>query len=225
MLRRDYILRMIEEFMQVLSRINSLKQSERWQEASGSVEDEFQQLLGADAQTIVRLSETELLAKIVRNTPTQAVRDRTLMVATLLSEAGDIAIAQDRTEDGRACYVKGLDLLLNVLGSEDVFECPEFVPNVELLVSKLQDGDLPPQTLVRLMQHYEQSGQFGKAEDALFSMLQQDGTNSGLLDFGLAFYRRLATRDDTALAEGNLPRSELEAGLGELESKKASLGR
>ncbi len=222
MLRRDYILRMIEEFMQVLSRINSLKKAENWQNASVAVDDAFQKLIGADACKVARLSETELLAKIVHGAPTQAVRDKTLMVTTLLAEAGEIAAAGSRIEDGNVCYLKALNLLLDVLGSEDVFECPEFVPKVELFVSRLRDCELPPRTQVRLMQYYERSGEFGKAEDALFAMLQADQTNSGLIEFGLSFYRRLAAKSDSGLAEGNLPRSEMEAGLAELESRQAS---
>ena len=224
MLRRDYILRMIEEFMQVLSRINSLKAGLLWREAAGVVDGEFQQLLNSDARTVSRMSETELLAKIVQSGPTQAVRDKTLMVATLLREAGNVAAGEERVEDSRACHLKGLNLLLDVLGSEDVFECPEFVPKVDLFVARLSDFSLPPQTQLRLMQHYERAGEFGRAEDALFSMLNEDGANTGLVEFGMAFYRRLAGQSDAALADGNLPRAELEASLAELEGRKGSNG-
>jgi hypothetical protein len=224
MLRRDYILRMIEEFVRSLARLNSLKRGENWDEASGVLDGEFHKLLEADASTIARMSETELLARIVKGAPTQAVPERSLMVATLLKEAGDVATAQDRIEDGRLAYLKGLDLLLNALGAEEAFECPEFVPTVELFVTLLREGPpLPLATQARLMQHYERVGEFGKAEDALFAMLDEDGNNSGLVEFGLAFYRRIANQSDTALTDGNLPRTELDAGLKELESRQTTL--
>jgi len=41
-IRRDYILRMIEEFIQALARVNALKQDQRWEEAAGAVDEEFQ---------------------------------------------------------------------------------------------------------------------------------------------------------------------------------------
>ena len=43
MIRRDYILRMIEEFIQVLSRINALKKGLKWDEAERLLEKEFQE--------------------------------------------------------------------------------------------------------------------------------------------------------------------------------------
>jgi hypothetical protein len=43
-IRRDYILRMIEEFVQALARISALKKDRLWQEAAGVVDEEFQRL-------------------------------------------------------------------------------------------------------------------------------------------------------------------------------------
>src|SRR6266496_2622321 len=170
MMRRDYILRMIEEFARALARINTLKNGQNWKEAAGTVDEEFQRLLGTGPEGVAILTETELLAKIVQGEATQAVREKTLIVTTLLREAGDVAVAQDRIEDGRSCYIKGLNLLLDALGRSDVFECPEFVPKVEEFVAALHDAPLPRETLGRLMEHYERAGEFGKAEDALFAM-------------------------------------------------------
>ena len=66
MIRRDYILRMIEEFVQALARISALKKDRLWQEAAGVVDEEFQRLIGTGAQAVARLTETELLARLIR---------------------------------------------------------------------------------------------------------------------------------------------------------------
>ena len=220
MIRRDYILRMIEEFIQVLARVNALKQDRRWQEAAGVVDEEFQRLIGMGAQAVARLTETELLARIIRGEPTQAVRDKTLMLTALLKEAGDVAAMQERAEESRSCYLKGLHLLLETLAHEEVFTCPDFVPQVEMFAAALRGSPLPLETQALLMQHYERSGEFAKAEDALFSMLEVEPGNAGLMDFGVSFYERLQGRSDAALASGNLPRPELEAGLAELRKRR-----
>ena len=47
MIRRDYILRMIEEFLQLLARLKSLKQEHRWEEAAGTLDEQFHRLVGA----------------------------------------------------------------------------------------------------------------------------------------------------------------------------------
>lgn len=222
MIRRDYILRMVEEFIQALARLNALKKDNRWQEADGVVDEEFQRLIGMGSQAVAQLTKTELLARLIRGEPTQAVREKTLILTALLREAGDVAATQGRVES-RACYLKGLPLLLETLTREEVFAVPEFVPRVEMFAAALHDSLLPLETQALLMQHYERSGRFAKAEDALFAMLEAEPGNAGLVDFGVTFYERLQDQSDACLAAGNLPRPELEAGLAELLGQKKKL--
>jgi hypothetical protein len=218
-IRRDYILRMIEEFIQALARVNALKQDQRWQEAAGAVDEEFQRLIGTGAQAVARLTETELLARLIRGEPTQAVHDKTLMLTALLKEAGDVAATQGRAKESRSCHLKGLHLLLETLAREEVSAVPDFVPRVEMFAAALHGSPLPLETQALLMQHYERSGQFAKAEDALFAMLETERGNAGLADFGVSFYERLQGQSDASLAAGNLPRPELEAGLADLRGR------
>ena len=220
MIRRDYILRMIEEFFRALSRIKSLKGAQQWREANAGIDEEFQRLMGMDAQAVAQLSETELLAHIVRGEPTLAVREKTLILATLLKEAGDVLTEQGREDEGRTSYLKGLHLLLDTLGRGEVFESPQFVPKVQEFVMALGESVLPLETQARLMQHYELTGEFARAEDALFAMLDAEPENAPLLELGISFYRRLESQGDARLADGNLPRAEVEAGLVDLKARK-----
>src|SRR5882672_6224016 len=191
MIRRDYILRMIEEFFQALSRIKSLKGAQQWREANAAIDQEFQRLMGMDAQGVAQMSETELLAHIVRGEPTLAVREKTLILATLLKEAGDVLTEQGRHDDSRMSYLKGLHLVLDTLGRGEVFECPQFVPKVEEFVVALCDFLLPLETQARLMQHYERTGEFAKAEDALLAKVVAEPSDGPLLVLGISFIRRV----------------------------------
>lgn len=204
----------------MLARIRSLKEGQRWAEASEDLDAEFKQLIGDGAGAVADLSESELLARIMRDGPTHLVRDKTLMLATLLKEAGDVATAEDRVKDGRECYLKALHMLLDALAQGDVFEYPEFVPTVEMLREALQRTPLPMRTHAMLMQHYERTGEFAKAEDALFAMLDAEPDNDAIVEFGIAFYQRLLTHSDTASKEANLPRAEVEEGLKELQGRR-----
>lgn len=221
MLRRDYILRMIEEFIQAVRRIRSLKNAHQWAEADAAIDDEFRRFLGEGAEKVAQLSETELLAKLVQGEPTQSVKDKTLLLVALLQEAGDLAAIQERAFASRTYYLKGLHLLLDVMASGEVYEWPEFVPKVENLLAGLEGAVLPTRTQAMLMHHYERTGQFAKAEDALFSILDGEPAHEQLLQFGLAFYERLQGQSDAALLAGNLPRPEVEAGLAEIKTRLA----
>jgi hypothetical protein len=222
MIRRDYILRMVEEFFEALRKIRALKKGERWEAASSALDAEFEKLVGAGPQAVARLSGVELLARLSEGEPTQVVRQKTLILTSLLGEAGDIATAGAQIAESREYYIKALDLLLDTLSREGVFEFPEFVPKVEALVSALADVPLPNATNAMLMQYYERTGCFDKAENALFAMLDSDPGNTAILDFGIMFYQRIRTSSDAALVSGNLPRAEVEAGLAELRQRKVS---
>ncbi len=220
MIRRDYILRMIEECIRALARISSLKQGQRWSEASAELDIEFKKLIGDGAQVVARLSETELLARLMQDGPTHALREKTLILTTLLKEAGDVAAAADRMEESRECYLKALHVLLDVLARGEAFECPEFVPKVEMLRQALAPTALPVRTHALLMQHYERTGEFAKAEDALFAMLDAEPGNAAIVEFGITFYQRLLAHSDVALNAANLPRAEVAEGLKELQGRR-----
>jgi hypothetical protein len=223
MIQRDYILRMIEELRRILAGIVALKEERRWQEVEGTLEEQFRRLVGAGASEAVGLSETELSARLIQGEATQFVRDKTIFLIRLFKEAGDAAVAQDRPDEGRAFYVKGLHLLLGVLGEHDTPEHPDYVPPVEIFTAALTDAHLPTRTQAMLMHHYERTGAFAKAEDALFALLHSVPRIPELLDFGISFYERVRGQSDAALEAGNLPRHELESGLAELQQRKAEV--
>lgn len=220
MIQSDYLLRMIEEFAQALARIRSLKKDRRLKEADSLTEEEFKRITGLNSEAVLGLSETELLAKLIQSDSFHSVREKMLFLTTLLKETGDLGVSQDRLEAGRACYLKGLHLLLNSLARGEVYELPEFVPKVEEFVAALADSELPVTTSALLMEHYERSGQFAKAEDALFAILEAQPENSSAVEFGISFYERLRRQSDSRLEEGNLPRAEVEAGLKNLCGRK-----
>jgi len=221
MIRRDYLLRQIEQFVAMLTKIAGLAKDEQWQAASASVTGEFQRLTGVDGPEVLWMSETELLARLIQGEPTLLVESKAFMLATLLKTSGDLLAGQGQLEESREYYLKGLQLLLDTFGRNEITERPDFVPAVEAFLTGLRDAPLPLPTGAMLMRHYERIGEFARAEDALFAMVDSEPANVELLDFSAAFYRRLLGLSDDALAAGNLPRAEVLAGLAEMDQRKA----
>jgi hypothetical protein len=219
MIRRDYILRMIEECMQALTQIRALREDRRWGEARQAVDAQCEKLAAGNARNLAQLSETELLARLAQDQPTQTVCARLFLMISLLQEAGEIASAEGRIADAREIFLKALHLLLEVSSQNDAGEHPAFVPRVEVLVHSLASAPLPVRTQVLLMQHYESTGQLAKAEDTLYSILDATADNPASLEFGAAFYQRVLRQNDAMLVAGNLPRIEAEEGLRELKSR------
>lgn len=221
MMRRDYILRMIEDIVRMLARIDSLKRGQKWNEASEALDGEFTRLIGQGARGVAQLSETDLLARLMQEGPTHAFHEKASILITLLKEAGDVATAENRLDDADEYYLKALHLSLEVIARGDAFEFPEFVPKIDILAGALQPT-LPARTRAMLMQHYERIGEFAKAEDELFALLEGDPGNEAIGELGDAFYRRLLAQSDDALVVGNLPRAEVEEGAKELAARRKS---
>ena len=219
MIRRDYLLRQIEQFVAMMAKLAGLAKAEQWQEASAVTAGEFQRLTGMDAWEVVRLSETELLARLIQGEPTHVVESKAFMLATLLKTNGDLIAGQGRLEESRQYYLKGLHLLLDTFGRSEITERPDFVPAVEAFLAGLRDAPLPVKTNARLIRHYEQTREFAKAEDALFATLDVAPPSPELLELGASFYQRLLDLSDDALMAGNLPRAEAEAGLAEFRAQ------
>ena len=100
--------------------------------------------------------------------------------------------------------------LLEGLASEEVFDCPEFVPKVEMLKEALQGAPLSLRAHAMLMQHHERTGEFAKAENALFAMLDAEPDNGAIVEFGVGFtnecWSRATRRSQMAACLARKPR-------------------
>jgi hypothetical protein len=221
MIRRDYLLRMIEQCVQALARSLRLTKEGAFAEARAEIDGALRTLSGLDSDRLTGLSEAELMALLLRGEPTQVLREKCFLLAALLRQAGDVHAAEFRAAESRACYLKGLNLQLEILLREGPFEFPEYAPGIDVLMKSLEGEPLPLHTEAGLMQYFESIGQYAKAEDALYRMLEAEASNRAAMEFGVQFYDRLRRRTDEELALGNLPRAEVEAGLAELKSRVA----
>jgi hypothetical protein len=219
MIRRDYILQMIEECIQALMQIRLLRQGGRWEEARLAVDAQCEKLAAGGARRVAQLSETELLARLARDQPTQTVRARLFLLISLLQEGADIAAAEGRMADAREIGLKALHLLLDVSAQDDPGGHPAFVPRVDALVLSLGNAPLPFLTQVLLMRHYESTGQWAKAEDSLFSLLDETADDPAVLKLGVALYQHILRQTDAMLLAGNLPRAEAEEGWRDLQRR------
>lgn len=213
MIRRDYLLRMIEELRRVLAAIIEQKKAGLWVEAGGTIDEQMVRLVGCDAATALRLGETELKARLVRGESTQVVPEKQLILAALFKETGEIAADTGDAELAHSYRLKALELLLDTPDSYDPDGSPDFIPRVETLVALIDPARLTGALEARLMYHFERTGDFARAEDALHSLLDRDPGNPVIHDFGISFYQRMLELNDETLSAGGLPRNEVEAGM------------
>jgi Family of unknown function (DUF6483) len=221
MIRRDYILRMIEKIVQVLMGIREKMSEHNEVEAEQMLDQVFRELVGLGPLEVSRLSEMELLALLMKDDPTQVLREKSLLLVALLEEAARLRAAQGHTAESQACRIKALDLLLSIQLQDVDLELPAFVPRIGAMHDELSEAglQLPLRTLAALWRHYERTGAYARAEDVLFTLLEDEPDNPALRSEARAFYERLLRQSDASLEAGNLPRKEVEAGLAELVTR------
>lgn len=219
MFRRDYIIRLIENFAQVLARVREQIKAGEYHVAGENLDSAFAELMGIGAEEICRLSDMELLARLTAEGPTQAVPDKIRLLVALLQQTGLVHAAEGREEQSRACWLKALSLLVNLQMEDIDSEFQQFIPTIDLLCDQLRGVELPLKTLAALWRHHERIGAYARSEDALFALLEAQPDNPELRAEAKAFYERLLHEPDSALEAGNLPRDEVKAGLAELVGK------
>jgi hypothetical protein len=224
MYQRDYILRLIEELGAVLTATLQLRQRGQYQQALDTIDRTLEGLLGIDAERIHDLTAPQLIGLIRLSSQADrsgetTVGDRLNALGSLLQEQANIYTAQENEDEAAASAMKALQVYLAVL-TEDDPSSAHAASSVEPLLRQLADYDLPPDVKELLWQHYELSGQFGKAEDWLFELLDVYPRPEGLVERGVAFYERLLAHDDETLEVGNLPRPEVEVGLAQLRASQ-----
>ena len=222
MIHHDYLLRLIEEFARAISRIRDLRAGEQPAEARHALEQQFERLLGADRESILRLSATEMLARLLRSGTTQELQARTLFLATLLRESAELARGEGRHDLAIDGHLKALRLLLSTTDVSFLDDSPGYAPTVDGLLAALARSEVPGDLRAQVMQYHERQGRFAEAENDLFDLLDQSPPGPELFDFGSAFYRRVLALSDATLLQGHLPRAEAMEGYTEFRRRAAA---
>ena len=132
---------------------------------------------------------------------------------------GEIHQSQENENESYYCYLKALNLYLEVLSSDTSYDLLDPVAEIEGLTYKLADYDLPPHTQEMLFRYFERTGRFSQAEDTLEELLAADPGDRSVVTQGVAFYQRLQQKSDVELQDGNVSRNQVNEGLSRLTGK------
>ncbi len=214
MTQRDYILRLAEEIGRALAQILYHKQIKDFSGALSFIDEQYKQTLGMGAGFIHSVPEETLLAMLTSLGTLNT--EKCWLLATLLKAEGEIYEEQGNDDESYYCYLKSLNLFLEVLLLDGNISDVDYVPELEGLLYKLHDYELPTTTELKLLQYYENTGKFAKAQDILFEMLNTDAPEKAVIQRGIAFYTHLRKKSDIVLSAGNFSRVEAEEGLARL---------
>lgn len=208
MYTRDYIMRLIEQMAQFIGRVSGLRRENKHTEALWEIDEQYLRLFRLNGRLARSMPPEDLIGMFTTSGVPET--EQLQCIAALLKEEGEIYRELGKMEESVPRQVKALHLFVfSALHGADAKLFPTN-EEIERLVAELRMYLLPAQVQRLLMAYYEQRGQFAKAEDVLFELLDR---KEDVAEAGLSFYERLLSLGDGELERGGLPRGEVEMGL------------
>lgn len=208
---------MAEKFGRAMAIILHLREYNRHEDALIYVDDVLLQMTGLNSSFINSVSDEMLIQAI---SPLSLLNvDKCLWIAVLLKAEGEIYEETENSNESYYRYLKSLHLYLLALSHETTVQDDTLHGDIQELLNKLEDYELPLSMKEMLFPYYEQTGKYDKAENVLFEILEADTAKSVYVERGKAFYERLRLKDDADLQVGNFSREEIEEGIAHLKAQ------
>ncbi len=211
MIERDYIMRMIRMLTSSLAKILFHKDLQQYDEAIKEIDEASEHLIGMKWEFLRSFSDEQLI-DLLGSTER---KDKLIVAAELLRMESEILFDQGKLDEGSFSGMKAFSLFAEVIiqdvGYLDVMHAEKFAS----LLNRLEQYELPPSLNFKRARFYEIRGQFAAAEETLLSLIEHD---AGLVDEGVAFYKRVLTKDDEEMRKSGLSREMALKGLARLES-------
>ena len=215
MIERDYIMRMIQMLVQALVQILFHKRGGQYPEALGEIQKASKTLIGVELDVIRRLTDIQIIELLslvkIFGVPKCYVAGR------LLKEEAEVFAFQGKNPEVRDLLVKSLSLMTEAAVQYGGPTDADHAAAIEEVARALPIGELPVHVQKKMFRYYETIHRYGKAEDAMFLILDME---PGFSVDGGRFYERLQKKSDEELLEGNFSRGEIEEGIAELARRR-----
>jgi Family of unknown function (DUF6483) len=215
MIERDYIMRMIQMLVQVLAKILFFKKGGQYPKALDEIQKASKQILGIELEIFRKLSDLQMIDFLSLDVSLGI--PKCYAAGMLLKEEAEILDLQGKAAESIDARLKSLILLTEAAIEKGNPLDSDHASAVDGVAGKLNEVDLPVHIHKKLFRYYELVREFGKAEDALFEILEKEPS---FIEEGMLFYERLKKKSDKELTEGNLLRKEIEESLKELQGRK-----
>ncbi|MBQ4901978.1 hypothetical protein KB559_24500 [Paenibacillus sp. Marseille-P2973] len=208
MLRKDYLVRMIEEMTEIIGKVFDLKQQKKWIEALWELDELYKKQFRLNSRLIGSLGAKDIVELMRTGGTVEA--DKLQSLARLVKEEGEIYSQTGQSDESIFRLMKALHLYLAAGQHGTDRTLWNLDGEVRELLTRLQGYRLPPDTERLLLSYEESEGRYDQAENALYRLFQ-DGVAT--IEEGIAFYERLLLIDRERLEQGGLPEQEVREGL------------
>ncbi len=154
--QQDYVLRILTQAVAALKRILMLKQAGEYKEALSLIDQSLHEFLALSSDLVDQLAAGDLIEFL--NPGGMMNIHKSMLLAALLKEQGDVYAAQNRPAESHDVYAKSLTVALGSLLKADKPLCLEHRPAVDTLVDKLGPSRTGDDLNDQLSQFYEKVG-------------------------------------------------------------------
>lgn len=213
MIRSDYIMRQIEQFVQAISEILFGKKNK--EEFQIELDKLGKRYLGLDLSMMESMSFNQL--KTVLQIDINQYHMKCYMAAEVLIGKYENEILEGNiSKMVLGSYLKSLELYFEAIQDNKYFQNSKVFEKINKIIRTVSKYDIEPDIKFKIFGFYEISGNYAEAENVLFDLFNDKYI--GIKEEGIKFYKRLLDLSDSDLVTGNLPREEVLEGLTDLNS-------
>lgn len=147
---RDYLLRIIEQVGQLLRRVVQQREQNAPQEALQSVMAACERLFGMEAVQLFQFTPDQHVLMLAENEPPENARDKILMYAALLTEAGRAYRTLEQPHLAQQTFLTALRLTLKARRDYTGDAWPSYAPAANDLLLLLGDTPIDEDTAALL---------------------------------------------------------------------------
>ena len=140
-MQRDYILRLIEQVAQLLSRVVRQREENSPQEALQSIMAACERLFGMEAVQLFQFTPEQHVAMLADGEEPEMAHDKVLMYAALNEQAGRCYRTLGQPKLSQQSFLNALRLSLKARHQFPGFDAPPFAPSEAELLRAI--GDVP----------------------------------------------------------------------------------
>lgn len=208
------MLRMIQQLGGFVAGMLKMRQAGRAQEVVDQIGDAYGRFSGLSPTLIHALSEEDLVQLLRARGGLD--RDRCWALAELLREEGHAYDVLGQEGESVPRFLKSMRLYLEVVDDGEDLPPLMNVSGLEDVIERVGDLDLAPGTRRKLVEFFEETGRFDRAENVVSWGLEFPDPDGAKRADAEAFYDRLSERTDDALETGGLSRAEVVEGVGRI---------
>ena len=190
MLTDDYIIRMINQAIDVLIRVINLKASGEYQQAQQLIEQSLEQLIGLRIDLLQSLDDQNILGTLSMNGIPDG--NRILLVADLFKEEGDVLASQNMVTSSIRSYQRALYFYLIYENSTNPTDATILKGNIEFLANALEYINCQIETELMLSDYFERIGYYSKGYKVLEKLSKVPGFQGEAITQRIDYLERIS---------------------------------